>query len=812
MPFGTKAVTQGQAVTHAGMACVSKTTLDIDFDDIWRLLIKPALVRAGCRPYRADDEIKAGDIRTDMYFELVTGEFVLADISTLNANVFYELGVRHGVSPRGVIMIDGGWDKRPFDVAPDRTFTYGGALFDPQRERDAGWEAELDLEVELLGARLGTAIANDASTTSSPVYKELTGLKPVDWTRIQNTKARYFGGQLHDWHARVRKAKRQSLVGDILTLARDAPNRLIEWQLRLDATRALFDLGRFERANELLRAMVNENPECPETRYALAKTLHRLADKATMPEERRKFNALVENEIEEAIRRGGDDPEAHRLLGRIYKYRWRNRWQHESSLEDRQRLALEHWKTGERALSHYQEAQTRDLRFFHAGINVISLLRLAAHLNDPDSPKYTLDPDLVGLIKTAARQSLARGQQITAAEQDASDAIWANAVLGEVALLTGQFDAANNFFHRAATDPDVSVSQLVSFDDQLRMYELLGFATATVAQIRQQLTTQLDFQQHKRLGTREIATNGDSVGQVLVFRGESFAGREIEQAVAERIEALLDRWHIGTGDLVVCGARRGAEILFATACRQRNADVRLLLPIKKSDFVAAAVRSEAADWEARFYTLADRCEMIEQQLRLGPAPVQLDPYERNNHWCLEIARTEYGPATRPRVVSLSVGNGDLDPINQRGSLQHFEHCACALDLPVEKIFVSSPGTDPTQFFWAFGTLLHIRQPNGDVLEEPFREALRIGRAEDNHLVLNDRSISRYHLSLEPDAEGARVKNISRHPRTTFLDGEALPPDPERSVLVTFAQTLTLVDGTTIKITREPASATEVQSV
>ena len=67
----------------------------------------PALAKASCVAFRADKEPGAGDIRTDMYFELVTADVVLADISILNPNVFYELGVRHGVAPRGVF--DGSW-------------------------------------------------------------------------------------------------------------------------------------------------------------------------------------------------------------------------------------------------------------------------------------------------------------------------------------------------------------------------------------------------------------------------------------------------------------------------------------------------------------------------------------------------------------------------------------------------------------------------------------------------------------------------------------------------------------------------------
>src|SRR5579863_10625796 len=67
---------------------------EIDFDAVYKKLLEPALHQAGCDPFRADCEASAGDIRTDMFFELVTADLVVADISIANPNVFYELGVR----------------------------------------------------------------------------------------------------------------------------------------------------------------------------------------------------------------------------------------------------------------------------------------------------------------------------------------------------------------------------------------------------------------------------------------------------------------------------------------------------------------------------------------------------------------------------------------------------------------------------------------------------------------------------------------------------------------------------------------------
>ena len=81
-----------------------KAAIHVDFDEVYDLLIKPALIKAECVPLRADKEPGADDIRTDMYFELVTANVVLADIWILNSNVFYQLAIRHGVRPRGVLF------------------------------------------------------------------------------------------------------------------------------------------------------------------------------------------------------------------------------------------------------------------------------------------------------------------------------------------------------------------------------------------------------------------------------------------------------------------------------------------------------------------------------------------------------------------------------------------------------------------------------------------------------------------------------------------------------------------------------------
>src|SRR5437667_1459632 len=96
----------------------------IDFNKIYSDLIKPALESVGFEVFRADEEMRAGDIRTDMFQELLLADLVVADLSIDNPNVWYELGVRHALRARGVIQIQCQREHMPFDVYVDRTLRY----------------------------------------------------------------------------------------------------------------------------------------------------------------------------------------------------------------------------------------------------------------------------------------------------------------------------------------------------------------------------------------------------------------------------------------------------------------------------------------------------------------------------------------------------------------------------------------------------------------------------------------------------------------------------------------------------------------
>lgn len=94
-----------------------KLNLDKTFDN----LIKPVFKSLGIDCFRAIDKNGTGVIDSLMYKWILEADIVLADISTLNPNVVYELGVRHALRPYSTIIISEHkvMEKLPFDLTLD---------------------------------------------------------------------------------------------------------------------------------------------------------------------------------------------------------------------------------------------------------------------------------------------------------------------------------------------------------------------------------------------------------------------------------------------------------------------------------------------------------------------------------------------------------------------------------------------------------------------------------------------------------------------------------------------------------------------
>ena len=110
MPFGSKPDLQSGVL--------------IDFDDVYRNAIRPAVEASGLECIRGDHEQTGGIIHQAMFARLLLSEFVIADLTTANPNVFYELGVRHAARPYTTIPIFATTGDLPFDVGMVRAIPY----------------------------------------------------------------------------------------------------------------------------------------------------------------------------------------------------------------------------------------------------------------------------------------------------------------------------------------------------------------------------------------------------------------------------------------------------------------------------------------------------------------------------------------------------------------------------------------------------------------------------------------------------------------------------------------------------------------
>src|SRR5215467_14161608 len=77
----------------------------IAFDEVEKHLIAPVLNRLEIEGHTTEYFLQAGNIRKDMFQQLLVADIVIADISIHNANVFYELGIRHALQPMRTFLL-----------------------------------------------------------------------------------------------------------------------------------------------------------------------------------------------------------------------------------------------------------------------------------------------------------------------------------------------------------------------------------------------------------------------------------------------------------------------------------------------------------------------------------------------------------------------------------------------------------------------------------------------------------------------------------------------------------------------------------
>jgi tetratricopeptide (TPR) repeat protein len=622
MPYGIKPIGRTDNAGKAG-----GSNRKVDFDAVYHELIAQALRGAGYEPFRADEEPAAGSILMDMHFELVTSEFVLADISITNANVFYELGIRHGVTPRGTIALHAGWQNRPFDVFPERTFHYDGSLFQVPPLKTQDRTSRLTLELKRLTDVLKKAFASDGRTVSSPVYAALPGLREVNWETIETARVKYFRGALDHSRERIEVARRLSRPGDILTLSQEAPTRYHERKYKLELARGFIDLGQFQFARRILDELVAAAPDDLPVNTQLCFVLNRLGDVR-----------LAQARVENVLKRHTGDPDAQGAFGRIQKDLWRARWRDEPDERKRRSKALRYQALAEAATRCYAHAFLRNPGEYYTGINVLTLTKLTSFLRNVQSASGVLADgmvmdDLAASVRVSAMAAARRTTAAAAAGGWNDEQIWAEATLGELALLEGQFDESLAHYRAAASLERITQFQISSMLDQLELLRSLGYYGEHVSGIIKLLE---DLRQDHL---------GRPIGNVVVGCGlghNASMSKDRETALPERLRGMFEKHRIGEGDLCILGGLNYPEVVLGETCIQRGTEVHLLLPADPtacSEELVAKQPHLTGALTRRLFALAKRSKVFEQGRTLGKCPDDMAVVVRNRRWIVNTART-----------------------------------------------------------------------------------------------------------------------------------------------------------------------------
>jgi hypothetical protein len=360
MPFGVKPDGRGGSV---------------DFDAVYEKLIVPAVREAELEPLRADQELVGGLIHKPMFERLVLADYAIADLTTANANVFYELGVRHAVRPYSTVLVCADVARTPFDLAPDRVLPYG---LDGQ-----GKPADSDRDRAVLVRALRAA---REAATDSPVFQLIDDLPTPQIDRLKTDVFREQAAYSVDVKARLARARtspKNDRADAIRGIEREVgPPEDVEAGI-------LVDLLLSYRAAEAWKDMI------------------RLAE--AMPEPVRR-TVLVREQYSFALNRDGRGDDAERvllevlddhgpssetlgLLGRVHKDRWK---------AERGGSPLRAAGHLDKAIDAYRRGFEADWRDAYPGVNAVTLMEI----RDPGGSEQQ---QLVPVVRYANRRRLESG-------------------------------------------------------------------------------------------------------------------------------------------------------------------------------------------------------------------------------------------------------------------------------------------------------------------------------------------------------------------------------------------------------------------
>lgn len=637
-----------------------------DFDSVERDLIRPALERLRERHHvqvvggTTGEIVKQGSIRPDMFRLLVTSDLVIADVSIHNANVFYELGIRHGLQERHTVLLRAEVDDRnryPFDLQSERYFLYD--------------RAQPGASVDKLVETLRTSLADTGK--DSPVFQLLPKLRPPSRAELMPAPS--------DFQDEVELAAHTRDFGKLRLLAHELEG--MEWRaegLRLVGN-AQFKLKANHGARATFEALRETDPRDLLANQRLA-TIYQRLSKGAAGAEKARLLTLSDQAVERALevaRTPADRAEAYALLGSNRKTRWID----ECSAAPASGLKEEALRSAYlgRALEAYLAAMRQQLDRHYPAINALALLRCQvalagavpsiwqAHYDDPLDAERDLRHRKRTADRIAALLELALARDPVLGKPVEPDE-WAVCSVAELLLLTR---------------PEMIENARVAYRDALSTAELFTVeATRRDLELFRHLGL---FEPNTSAALEEIAKLHPAAEppppeRVVLFTGHMvdrpgratprFPRTPEAEAVARRLieEALAKEAQDGPVSLGIAGGACGGDILFHEVCAAAGIPHQLMLALPPEQFQVTSVQHGNRRWVERYAKLRSELQpSVLQDSESLPRWLadrrDYDIWQRTNLWMMFTGLTYQAP----HVTLMALYNPDLDP-DGRGGARH----------------------------------------------------------------------------------------------------------------------------------------------
>ena len=604
----------------------------IDFDEVEENLVGPALENIPAEGRTTGEILEAGNIRTDMFQQLLIADLVIADITTNNPNAFYELGIRHALQEKRTFLIRAKLPRPqtveelkevdvPFDLKTDRYLEY-----DP---------AKPGASLDKLTQALRETVASNRQ--DSPVFLSLPNLEP-------QPKESFIPVPL-GFGEEVQRAEKDKDGRKLTLLGLETEGFPWESTGLRNIGRAQLLIKRYGAAKVAWESLRELDDYDLEANTALANIYQRLDDLTSSGQ-------ALERALTVATE-PADRAEIHGQLGRNKKDRWTRSWSKAASAEDKARNAIDSPLLME-AYEQYLDAYRLDLNSYYPGLNALFLAVIILELSKryPDVWSAPFADDTSANVKLAEikrkRDQIAQALQLrfdnaeAPVEEGDKQDMWLLSSAGDLNLLTQPPNPrrASYFYKKAAAAGGDFV--LDSARRQLVLLTQIGVLNAQIEEVL------------KAFPPESAPATNPRIDRVLLFTGhridsanrakprfpaakESVAREAIRAAVAQEKD-------LTSGAIVgIAGGANGGDILFLEVCDDLGIKTEMLLALPENQFIEASVDNEDKTWLRRFHTQLEKHPNATVLTDSSELPKWLqfkrgyDIWQRNNLWLLSEA-------------------------------------------------------------------------------------------------------------------------------------------------------------------------------